>query len=75
MQKELLNALKKNATAKQKLVNAVLELETSMKNSMSLVHIYFKELGIVKYSREELYSIMDVIGKPFRMMNFCTLHI
>ena len=30
---------------------------------MSLVHIYFKELGIIKYSREELYSIMDVIGK------------
>ena len=29
----------------------------------SLTHIYFKELGIVHYSRDELYGIMDVIGK------------
>ena len=28
----------------------------------SMVHIYFKELGIVKYSRDELYGTMDVIG-------------
>jgi hypothetical protein len=28
----------------------------------TLVHIYFKELGIVKYVRDELYGIMDVIG-------------
>lgn len=39
-----------------------LEDQTSMKNDMALVHIYFKELGIVKYSRDQLYSIMDVIG-------------
>ena len=35
----------------------------SMKKDMSLVHIYFKELGIVKYSRDELFSIIDVIGR------------
>ena len=29
----------------------------------SVVHFYFKEPGIVKYSREELYGTMDVIGK------------
>ena len=29
---------------------------------MSMVHFYFKELGVVKYTRDELYGIMDVIG-------------
>ena len=28
-----------------------------------MAHFYFKELGIVKYSRDELFGIMDVIGK------------
>ena len=37
-----------------------------LKSDMSLVHIYFKELGIVKFSREELFSIIDLIGiSPF----------
>ena len=27
------------------------------------MHIYFKELGVVKYQRDELYGAMDVIGK------------
>ena len=31
--------------------------------NFSMAHFYFKELGIVKYSRDELYGIMDVIGK------------
>lgn len=30
---------------------------------MSMVHFYFKELGVVKYSRDELFGILDVIGK------------
>ena len=29
----------------------------------TLMHIYFKELGVVKYQRDELYGAMDVIGK------------
>ena len=32
-------------------------------NEGTLMHIYFKELGVVKYSRDELYGAMDVIGK------------
>ena len=28
----------------------------------SVVHIYFKELGVVKYSRDELFGLIDVIG-------------
>ena len=30
---------------------------------MSLVHVYFKELEVVKYSKQENYGIMDLIGK------------
>ena len=30
--------------------------------NFGVVHFYFKELGLVKYSRDELYGIMDVIG-------------
>ena len=29
----------------------------------TLMHIYFKELGVVKYQRDELYGAMDVIGE------------
>ena len=29
----------------------------------SLVHIYFKDLGIIRYTREESYSVVDLIGK------------
>ena len=29
----------------------------------SLVHIYFKNLGIVKYSKDSLYGWADLIGK------------
>lgn len=40
--------------------------------SATVVHIYFKELGIVKYSRDELYGIMDVIGK---VSNSCLCNV
>ena len=29
----------------------------------TLMHIYFKELGVVLYQRDELYGAMDVIGE------------
>ena len=31
----------------------------------SLVHIYFKDLGIIRYTREESYSIVDLIGEHY----------
>lgn len=34
----------------------------------SLVHIYFKQLGIVKYIRDERYGIMDVICNTLAML-------
>ena len=48
----------KNATA-----NRLENLGVDILESASVVHFYFKERGIVQYSREQLYSIMDVIGK------------
>lgn len=30
----------------------------------SLVHIYFKELGYVKYTTDELFGVVDLIGEP-----------
>ena len=33
-----------------------------IKEDFSIVYIYFKELGIIKYSKDELFGIMDVIG-------------
>ena len=32
-------------------------------DTSSIVHIYFKELGVVKYSKDQLYGALDVIGK------------
>lgn len=34
-----------------------------LKGNFSVAHMFFKDHGIVKYSRDELYGIMDVIGK------------
>ncbi len=28
-----------------------------------LLHVYFKQLGVVEYVRDELYSVVDFIGK------------
>ena len=36
----------------------------------SIVHFYFKERGIVQYSREQLYTPMDVIGKLYYFILF-----
>ena len=36
----------------------------------SLVHIYFKNLGIVKYSKDSLYGWADLIGKLRDILSF-----
>ena len=36
----------------------------------SLVHIYFKNLGIVKYSKDSLYGWADLIGKLRNILSF-----
>ena len=60
----LSKALKSYTSAKLKYEEAESELD-DIKSKMSLVHIYFKELGMVQYTRDQLYSIMDVIGMCF----------
>ena len=40
-------------------------IKQSVIDTSSIVHFYFKERGIVQYSREQLYTIMDVIGNSF----------
>ena len=33
-------------------------------NNGSTVHIFFKELGYVKYSTDQLFGVVDLIGEP-----------
>ena len=32
---------------------------------LSIINVYFKDLGIVKYSKDENYGLMDVIGECY----------
>ncbi len=32
---------------------------------IAVLHVYFKQLGIIQYIRDELYSIVDFIGIYF----------
>ena len=52
----------KNFTEAGKNTKRLLDLRDDILDSASVVHFYFKERGIVQYSREQLYSMMDVIG-------------
>ena len=52
----------KNFTIAGKSTKRLIELQEDILDRASVVHFYFKETGIVQYSREQLYSIMDVIG-------------
>ena len=35
---------------------------TELGLGVSLLHVYFKDLGVIKYTREESYGIVDLIG-------------
>ena len=35
---------------------------SSSTNKMSVAHFYFKDMGCIKYDRDELFGTMDVIG-------------
>ena len=57
---------KANEILKTASENNKLFLEEKIKQiteKSSVIHFYFKETGIVLYLREELYGIMDLIGK------------
>ena len=58
--------LKKNGTRKAEAKAKILQKRFSqIEANSTLVHIFFKELGIIKYERDELYSVMDMIGEQF----------
>ena len=40
----------------------LLNIYDQASQKFTMVHFYFKDLGIVKYSRDELYGWNDVIG-------------
>lgn len=61
--KEINATVKKKAGKEAKKLLKYTNQFLDLKTNASLVHIYFKELGVVKYSRDELYGIMDVIGR------------
>ena len=52
-------------TTKAKKMEKLQKLYDNIIDSSSVVHIYFKELGIVKYSKDQLYGALDVIGEEF----------
>ncbi len=39
-------------------------LTSGAADDMVIIHVYYKELGVVQYQRDELYSFVDFIGKP-----------
>ena len=48
------------------------EIENFMAGDLSLAHVYFKDLNVVKYIRDENYGSMDVIGNGFyNTINMC----
>ena len=41
--------------------------------SSSVVHFYFKESGIIKYSQEEVFATTDLIGRYFTYISYYSL--
>jgi hypothetical protein len=39
------------------------DLVGDAKKSLSVLNVYFRDIGIVKYKKDELYGFVDVIGK------------
>ena len=46
----------------------------SIINTSSIVHFYFKELGIVKYQKEQLYGALDILGNQMHVITIL-IHI
>ena len=49
---------KEKIAAMQNYINQIYE-------HAALVHIHFRELGVVKYRKDQLYSGIDLIGKIY----------
>ena len=38
------------------------EIESFIAGDLSLIHVYYKDLSVVEYIREENYGTMDLVG-------------
>ena len=55
--------LEHDILVQEKIIDTLQLEKVEMMKDMSLVHIYFKESEVIQYSRDQLYSIVDFIGK------------
>ena len=56
--------------AKHSVVYNHTDIVKELGSKISLVHVYFKNLEVVRYSTQENYSIMELIGKSSYIMIF-----
>ena len=57
--------LENDIAVQERILDTLHTDKAQMMNDMSLVHIYFKESEVIQYSRDQLYSMVDFIGKSF----------
>ena len=63
---KLRDMIGKDTTSESKATKLNETIDAVLKES-SVIHFYFKQTGIVQYSRDELYGIMDLVGMIFRL--------
>jgi len=49
--------------------------EKLLGSQMSLVRVYFKKLEVVRYSTQENYSFIDLIGKMEKIISYTQLFV
>ena len=56
----------------KKLLKKLIARHDGIYDSTSLLHFYFKEPGIVHYKHEEMFGVMDLIGK---IQSMCSIFL
>ena len=64
--KKMRDVNNRDATTDEEEKAKLKEIDNISKN-ITFLHIYFKRLGITQYSRDENYSIWDLIGKTVKI--------
>ena len=65
----LQDLMEKNSNNTKKVRKYNQTIQDIIENS-SVVHFYFKETGVVLFTRDELYGIMDLVGMIFYLEQF-----
>ena len=60
---KLVNMVKQIQDDKKQTIEEKQKMFTDLGLGASLVHVYFKDLGVIRYQREESYGIIDLIGR------------